>query len=341
MEISWRQSEGLDTGSQDRVDTGLCHYVKEVLKMQGLWLGIGLLIGLAMGALLFRWHHHKKLREIAEALDRHQDRERILNLKTLQEGDYSFLCEELRVLYDRTEYAVDALRKDRQQMKRYLEDISHQLKTPLAALITYLELLNREESGTREKEMLQNCMYLSERMEALIRSLLDLARFDAEEVTLKYQKCDILELLRSVVEDVSLSTFQEKLEFIFENDSKGKDIKIYADSYWLFHAMQNIIKNSVYYGGTPPKVTILVCEKRDMVEVRIRDNGRGFPEGQKNEIFQRFYRAGEGQRDGYGIGLALAKVIVERHGGNIFAVNDPGACFVIQLFRGAMAEKIS
>lgn len=300
--------------------------------MQALYIVAALATGMVMGAGASGLRNSRKLREIANALDCRKDKEDVLQLKTLQEGKYAFLYDELNLLYDRTEYAVEALKQDKADMKRYIADISHQLKTPLAAMITYLELLQRSETGHKEKEMLYNCMYLSEKMDTLLRSLLDLARFDAEEIVFNYRECNIADLIKKVIADTSLCNFWEKPEIQFACEEEENPVMLWMDEYWMFHALQNIIKNSIYYGGKPPKVEIALLKKSDMAEVRIADNGDGISGENKNAIFERFYRAGDKRKEGYGIGLALAKTVVEKHGGNLFVVNQPGACFVMQLF---------
>ena len=134
-----------------------------------------------------------------------------------------------------------------------------------------------------------------------------------------------------MIDDIALCIFQEKPEIFYDFD---KAVTITADEYWMFHALQNIVKNSIYYGGKPPKVVISLLDKKSFLEIQISDNGKGVSEDDKKIIFERFYRAGKGKREGYGIGLALAKAIIEKHGGNLFVVNGDsgGACFVVQLF---------
>lgn len=298
--------------------------------MQVLYI-IGILaVGIVLGSWVAGLRNSHKLQEIANALDCRK-KEDVLQLEILQEGSYAFLYNELSLLYDRTEYAVEALKQDKIDMKRYIEDISHQLKTPLAAMITYLELLYRGETRQKEKEMLYNCMYLSEKMDVLLRCLLDLARFEAEEVLLNYKECNMVDLIHRVMDDISLCNFKENPEIVF-NCKEDHSVLLQADEYWLFHAVHNIVKNSIYYGGKPPKVEITLLRKADMAEIRIADNGDGISEENKTAVFERFYREKDKQREGYGIGLALAKKIVEKHGGNLFVVNEEGACFVIQLF---------
>lgn len=296
-----------------------------------MWFAITLFSGIIAGIFIGTLWHNRKLHQISTALDCRRDKEEILNIKILREGKYAFLYNELNLLFHRTEYAVEALKQDKQDMKKYIADISHQLKTPLAAMITYLELLYRSETREKEKEVLYNCMYLSEKMDTLLRSLLDLARFEAEDIMLHYKECNITELLQKVIDDIALCIFQEKPEIFYDFD---KAVTITADEYWMFHALQNIVKNSIYYGGKPPKVVISLLDKKSFLEIQISDNGKGVSEDDKKIIFERFYRAGKGKREGYGIGLALAKAIIEKHGGNLFVVNGDsgGACFVVQLF---------
>lgn len=311
--------------------------------MEVVYLGIGLLIGLLVGAFIIDIFHKRKIQQISNALDLFKNGKEVLKLEVLREGRYAFLYNELTLLYERTESAVQTLHQDKVEMKEYLADISHQLKTPLAAMITYLELLYRSEQRANERDMISSCMYLSEKMDSLIRSLLDLARFDAGEIIFQYTSVDLRQFLQAVINDVLLCNFKEmpeiKLEVVSSNDSKGFLADI--DEHWMFQAVQNVIKNSIYYGGKPPKVFVSLYKKGNMAEIRIQDNGEGIEEQNRDAIFKRFYRAGKGKREGYGIGLALAKAVVEKQGGNLFVENREGACFVIQLFQIGGVERIN
>lgn len=231
-----------------------------------MWFVVAFFSGIVAGIFVGTLWHNRKLHQISTALDCQKDKEEILNIKILREGKYAFLYDELNLLFHRTEYAVEALKQDKRDMKKYIADISHQLKTPLAAMITYLELLYRNEAREKEKEVLYNCMYLSEKMDTLLRNLLDLARFEAEDIMLHYKECNITELLQKVIADISLCIFQEKPEISYDFDDV---VSIIADEYWMFHALQNIVKNSIYYGGKPPKVIISLIDKKSFWKYKL------------------------------------------------------------------------
>lgn len=252
-------------------------------------------------------------------------------LEKISRGDYSMNIgemEKLGDLYDDLYKLVLELKEkgdqnyqDKLEIKKSLEDIAHQLKTPLASMEIMLDLEKME----GDKSYLKKLEEEVEKMTYLISSLLALARFDVNEVRLHYREVYIRDLLLSSLESLDSILEREKIEV----DVNGPDFSIQGDFSWLVEAFINILQNSLNYGER--KIQIHLARNQTYKEVRIQDDGPGFQEGDLQKIFHRFYKADE-DSPGVGIGLNLAKTILEKHNASIVAENREGGLFIIKFY---------
>jgi len=211
---------------------------------------------------------------------------------------------------------IEKEKRNKEFLKDTISDISHQLKTPLSALQMYNEIISDEKTGNEvvESFTLKNRREL-ERMETLIQSLLKLAKLDAGTIELEKNMHSLQNFLEKV-----LSGFRTRAEL------EGKSISLQCndssvlclDKIWLTEAVGNIVKNALDHTGTGDRIEISCRETVVSTEITIKDNGSGIHPEDIHHIFKRFYRSRFSKdRQGVGIGLALSKSIVERHGGTI------------------------
>jgi signal transduction histidine kinase len=214
-----------------------------------------------------------------------------------------------------------------QQRKEFLRDmisnISHQLKTPLAALQMYSEIIDDENDGNQAvSDFTRKSQNELERMENLIQNLLKLARLDAGTITLEKRNCPLRDLMEKAV-----SRFTTRADI--ENKSVTLDCDdstvLNCDEGWLMEAVCNLIKNSLDHTDAGATVAVIVDESPVLTRITIKDNGRGIHPEDIHHIFKRFYRSRFSQdKQGIGIGLTLTKAIVEKHGGSIMAESEWG-----------------
>lgn len=207
-------------------------------------------------------------------------------------------------------------KQSREFLRDTISDISHQLKTPLAALQMYNEIIQDEETGS---DVVDNFTVKSERelnrMENLIQNLLKLAKLDAGSIELEKSTHNLKEFLEE-----SIKGFRTRAELESKSIHLGCDehITLLFDEEWMLEAVSNLIKNALDHTESKDKIEILCHETPVVTEITIKDNGTGIHPEDIHHVFKRFYRSRFSKdKQGVGIGLTLSKAIIEKHGGSI------------------------
>ncbi len=213
------------------------------------------------------------------------------------------------------------------QAREFLQDmianISHQLKTPLAALHMYMEILT-EEAGKEEtvRSFSGKSLGALERMNELIQSLLEMARLDAGTIVFERRTIVVGELVEEAVEELLERAAWENKKILQEGDPMEQ---MFCDPGWTREALGNLIKNALDHTQAGGIIRISWNRSPAMVRLCVEDNGRGISPEDMHHIFKRFYRGGaSGPRAGAGLGLSLAKAIVEGQGGLLSVESRPG-----------------
>lgn len=206
-------------------------------------------------------------------------------------------------------------------LKNTISDISHQLKTPLAALNIYNGLISEADSTEDVQRFAASSEDELDRMETLVKNLLKLASFDAGSVEFEKKNENIAKLMADI---------KARFECRTETENKtiqliGDDLQFPCDASWLSEAFSNIVKNSLDHTNADGKIDISWKKNGNIVNVTIRDNGEGIHPEDISYIFKRFYRSKFTQKtQGIGLGLPLAKEIIEAHGGVIEVESELG-----------------
>ncbi|MCM1039955.1 MAG: HAMP domain-containing histidine kinase [Ruminococcus sp.] len=224
----------------------------------------------------------------------------------------------------------------RQFLQNTISDISHQLKTPLAALNIYNGILQTEaESG--ELTTIQEFSDLSEqeleRIETLVQNLLKIAKFDAGTIVIEKKPENVADMMAEV-----------KKRFAFRAKQEGKEILLAGsggltfpcDRSWMIEALDNIVKNALDHTGPEDKIQITWGESASAVRIVIKDSGSGIHPEDLHHIFKRFYRSRYSKdTQGIGLGLPLAKSVVEAHNGTIEVDSSlgEGTAFIMNFLR--------
>ena len=242
-----------------------------------------------------------------------------------EEGDFAALRSAVLSLAQRSGFHTRALQKDKEYLKSLLSDISHQLKTPLAALRMYNEILLDKpdlDRGKRE-EFLQRSKNQIDRTDWLIQSLLKMARVEAGAVKMNLKSGCIIDTVEQAVSPFGESARRKGVSLAVKIPP---EIRLVHDGEWVAEAIGNIVKNALEH--TPPggEISLDAEETPLSVTVRIADSGEGMELDEIPHVFERFYRKSAGANAGNaGLGLSLAKEIVEKNGGEIFVKSSPGA----------------
>ena len=214
-----------------------------------------------------------------------------------------------------------AVRHSVNHEKRFLNDAAHQLRTPLAGLISQTELALKENDPQALQERLGKVHAGALRSAHLVHQLLSLARTDAE---INRQPLDVAALAREVAREWTPRAIAADIDLGFEGDDS---LVISGEKLLLREALSNLIDNALHYAGRGAAVTVRVTHDHKQALVEVQDNGPGLPEADLPQVFERFWRAGE-LPGGCGLGLSIVAEIALRHGGSAVALNAPphGLC---------------
>ncbi|MDQ6972592.1 MAG: HAMP domain-containing sensor histidine kinase [Mariprofundaceae bacterium] len=213
--------------------------------------------------------------------------------------------------------------------KQLLRDVSHELRSPLARLSVALELA-RHAAGDKADEELSRIGLEADRLNLLIGEVLTLARFEQGAIEGEMRPLDLAELLSQVAADAG-----------FEAEASGKQVQvgdlsactIRGDSLWLSRALDNVLRNAVRHTDAGTAVNVSMNNSGQQVRISVRDHGPGVSPDALPRLFEPFYRADAARSpgSGYGLGLAIARRVVELHGGSIHAGPAPGGGLTIDI----------
>jgi len=224
----------------------------------------------------------------------------------------------------------EAERNAKEFLQDMISNISHQLKTPLAALMMYMEILAEEPGNTRTVETFsQKSMRSLERMERLISSLLKMARLDTGSIVFKKRKCSVSEIAAQAIGELSERARQEGKEIVAEGRPEES---IFCDEDWTKEAVGNLVKNALDHTEAGGIVRVTWKRSPALFWLTVEDDGCGIAPEDIHHIFKRFYRSkNSGDRQGAGLGLSLAKSIIEGQGGMLSVESSPGEGSVFRI----------
>lgn len=272
---------------------------------------------------------YKSIAQISDQIDLVLHNADHLYIGESDEGELSILQSEITKMTLRIREQNDALKKEKEHLADSLADIAHQLRTPLTSVNLILSLLENNPDENERKSLIRETKELFVQMDWLLTSLLKLSRLDAGIVMFKSEQIDVTSLICA-----ALRPFQIPMELhdITLQTDVPKGMIIQGDLGWLSEAIQNILKNCMESAGDNGKIEIVCMDNPLFTEIAIHDSGAGFEKEDLPCLFDRFYRGKNAGATGYGIGLALCKMIITRQGGMITAKNHPqsGAIFSIR-----------
>ena len=253
--------------------------------------------------------------------------------KYLTQLDLSYTQKEL---YD----AHKELKKVDAFKSRFFANITHELKTPLALILSSTEFLLRDEFGVLndpQRSPIQQVQKHGVKLLKLINDLLDLTKLEESSLKLKVSKSNIIDWARDLVDEIKPLAQRKGVDVIFETDLE--DQKLYFDPERLERVLVNLLSNATKFTDKGGMITIKLWGDDQQVKLSVIDTGRGFSEEQGEALFERFYQTDMGSNRKYGgtgIGLSLSKELIELHGGGIVAFGElgVGATFTITLYRG-------
>ena len=208
------------------------------------------------------------------------------------------------------------------QKDAFINQLGHDLKNPLGPIINLLPILEKEEKDPEKKKMFQVVLRNVDYMKNLVVKTIELARLNSMNIRLNFEKINLRKEIDYVIEKNKM-LFLEKNVKIFNNVPRWLSVE--ADRLLFDELCNNLLNNAVKYSMEGGKVIIDAVEKNGEIIVSFKDEGIGMTPGQINYIFDEFYKADESRHDfdSSGLGLAISKRIIEKHGGRIWA-ESPG-----------------
>ncbi len=218
------------------------------------------------------------------------------------------------------------------KQKRFVSDASHELRTPLSVLLAYVELLEKQKIAPDITSEMKNEIL---GMSKLTSNLLELARSDNNRLHLEYQKFNLTEQTRKIINNFKTTFVQKKLSVTLD---APEELVINADSGLIKQLLYILIDNAVKYTPENKSIQIRLRQQKNKNILSVRDEGIGITEADQQHIFERFYRAEKSRSrnvGGLGLGLSLADIIVKEHKGHIEvkSASGKGSCFTVTLPR--------
>lgn len=262
----------------------------------------------------------KRIEELENLIDRLGEKNYSI---PMVQDDFSILEDKIYKIFIELVEARELVEKNSKKQTQNLEDIAHQIKTPITSMFFDLETIDKTEDNKKEIEGLELQL---ERLNSLADILLKLSSLDANIDKMEKREVLISEIFDYVLDILRKSIDEKNVKIICDYE----DYEIKVDYYWISEALINIIKNALNLDRLT-KIKISSNKNPIYTEIIIEDDGGGIKEENLKRIFERFYKSPDSK--GFGIGLAMAKSIIEANNGAISVKNGKdGATFKIKFY---------
>lgn len=265
----------------------------------------------------------KELKEINEYIKEVNNKNYSLKIEDNKDGELSRLRNELYKTTVILREAAENSEEEKEKLSIAIADISHQLKTPLTSIRIMLDNISDNPDMPQEirEDFIQDISKQVEHMSSLVISLLKTAKFDAGTIKMENEEIDAKKLIDSVINNLAILIEIKEIEVITKIDEKAIFI---ADYKWQQEALTNILKNAIEHSQPKSNIYIIVENTSIFLKIKIKDEGQGIEQKDLKHIFERFYKAKNCNEDSIGIGLSLAKTIIEQNNGYIKATSEVG-----------------
>lgn len=284
--------------------------------LMSLGIDICLIIILGIGIIVFVQARNRLYQRAEKIIDNYINNDYSRHLPQDSEGELFRLFASVEQLATMLKAKSETEYKTKEFLKSTISDISHQLKTPLAALMMYQEIIEAEPDNTETvKEFSQKTGTALKRIEQLILSMLKITRLDTGNILFDKRTCSVQELVKNAISELTTRATQEKKQIIINGTSNQA---IICDMDWTSEAVGNLVKNALDHTEIGGIVKITWESTPTMIRILVSDNGSGIAPEDIHHIFKRFYRSKYSlNTPGIGLGLPLAKSIIEGQGGLI------------------------
>lgn len=272
----------------------------------------------------------KKLIFYVEEINKHNYK---LDMISNEESDLSILQNEIYKTMVMLRESADNSLEDKRKLKNSLSDISHQLKTPLTSILIMLDNIIDDEDMDKNvrNDFIMDIKREIININFLVYNILKLSLFDTNTVKFKRDKVKVMDVLNATIKNTSIIADLKNIKVKVSGD---KSAVIVGDEKWEVEAITNIIKNSIEYSEYDTCVKVNIKKSELFTEISITDEGDGIDAKEIKNIFKRFYKISDND-NGFGIGLSLAKEIIESDNGRISVKSTvgKGTSFIIRYMK--------
>ena len=296
-----------------------------------MWLTIILAVLLCLSIGNNIYQKRKTYRLIDRLLDRVLSRE-IIEASDLEEGEYSALVSKIRQIQEVLGKHANSAEQEKEQVKSLVSNMSHQLKTPLANISLYAEILSKEEITPERKTVFSEKMQRQvDKLSWIVESLSKMVKLEQNIDGFEGKAIGIKQTILDAVDTIYEKLEKKEINFTLES---FEDRLLYHNRKWTAEVFVNLLENAVKYTDRGGTISICVKSYDLYTEIQIVDNGRGIRQEETTDIFKRFYRSPEVENmEGSGIGLYLSNLILEKEKGymTVDSEHGKGSCFSVFL----------
>lgn len=272
----------------------------------------------------------KQIKRISQQVEQVLYQQKDIYVQYYHEGSLSVLESEIvklvNLLYEKNKILED----EKLLLKQSLEDISHQMKTPLTSLNLIQERLKKSDQ-LQKRKLLKEQQQLLDKIEWLVYSLLNIASLDAGTVNFHLEHIQPSDMIHQLIQPFEILIDIKNIHIMTHIDDH---IIYYLDEKWTLEALSNIIKNCIEHVQEESIIDITCHQNPLYDEIIIQDNGTGIDPDDLPHIFERFYKGKNATQQSVGIGLALSQMIIEKQNGTIDVENIyPGTKFTIHFYK--------
>ena len=323
---------GYDINKDSYINQNNEVYIKfNILKIFILLLSFMILIYLFVR---YYFKRDNEIEKIIKCLEKINQKNYEIDINDVSEDKLSILKQEIYKTTVMLKENTEKANQDKINLKNSLQDISHQLKTPLTSSIIMLDnIIDDLENDIEIKpEFIKKVKKDISKISFLIQSILKLSMFESNTITFIRKETPVKKIINSSIENIENLCDLKNIKIVVKDRSKNK---IYCDYRWQVEALTNILKNAVDYSFNDSIIIVEVDKNNTYTQIKIKDFGKGMSEDETINIFKRFYKGKNSSSDSNGIGLSLAKAIIEKDNGRVIvnSLKGEGTTFSIKYFK--------
>ncbi|AZR74078.1 hypothetical protein BBF96_12130 [Anoxybacter fermentans] len=271
--------------------------------------------------------------------------EMVVGARKIAEGDLNFrlsnkrkdelgqLADQFNRMAEHLQKLFEVIKNERDHLKDFIANISHELKNPLTALMSFNELLlmDSEKLAEEHRELLMESQFQIERMKWLIQNLLNLSKLDAGFIQMNFKRANIVETVQKGINALKVEQFKKDVGL--ELEVEFEELLVWHDVEWMIQVITNLIHNSFKFTPTGGLIKVKIFKDGEQVVIEVADNGCGMTEEELQHVFDRFYCSDHkfDSTSGSGLGLAIVKSIINLHDGEIDIQSCQGRGTVVQI----------